>query len=108
MSPGARRSSEGSGELGPLLFQAASSLETALALRGPVPMIADDGLIPFDDRRTAAALRAPAGLRGAQSVVVFTHHGHACKLAQTFCNMIGSSSIGSRVERVASQWAEMS
>jgi uncharacterized protein YhaN len=49
--------------LGPWLFQAASPLETALESRGPIPMIADDVLIPFDDHRTANALQALAGLR---------------------------------------------
>ncbi len=35
-----------------------ASLEAAIALHGPVPLIADDLLIQFDDARTAAALSA--------------------------------------------------
>ena len=60
-----------------------ASLEAALAARGPIPMIADDILIQFDDRRTAAALRLLAGLSDRTQVLLFTHHEHVCELART-------------------------
>ena len=75
---------------------------------GAVPLIADDVLIPFDDRRTAAALQALAGLR-ARTRRSYSHiRIMSASWYNLFCNMISSSSIGSRVEHVASQWAEMS
>ena len=58
-----------------------ASLETALESHGPVPLIADDVLVQFDDRRTAAALQALAGLSERTQVVLFTHHEHVCELA---------------------------
>ncbi len=60
-----------------------ASLETALDSRGPVPLIADDVLIQFDDRRTAAALHILARLSDRTQVILFTHHDHVCELAQS-------------------------
>ena len=59
-----------------------ASLETALESHGPVPLIADDVLIQFDDRRTAAALRALADLSARTQVILFTHHDRVCELAR--------------------------
>ncbi len=61
-----------------------ASLETALEARGPVPLIADDILIQFDDRRTAAALQVLAQISDRTQVVLFTHHDHVCELAQSY------------------------
>ena len=58
-----------------------ASLETALESHGPVPLIADDVLIQFDDRRTAAALQALADLSDRTQVVLFTHHDHVREIA---------------------------
>jgi uncharacterized protein YhaN len=60
-----------------------ASIETALESGGPVPLIADDVLIQFDDRRTAAALQLLARLSDRTQVVLFTHHEHVCELAQS-------------------------
>jgi hypothetical protein len=60
-----------------------ASLETALESRGPVPLIADDILIQFDDRRTAAALELLAGLSDRTQIILFTHHEHLCELARS-------------------------
>jgi uncharacterized protein YhaN len=60
-----------------------ASLETALQARGPIPLIADDLLVQFDDRRTAAALRILAQISDCTQVILFTHHDHVCELAQS-------------------------
>ena len=60
-----------------------ASLETALDSRGPVPLIADDILIQFDDGRTAAALQLLAGLSDRTQIILFTHHEHVCDLARS-------------------------
>jgi uncharacterized protein YhaN len=60
-----------------------ASLETALESHGPVPLIADDILIQFDDRRTAAALHLLAGLSDRTQIILFTHHEHVCELARS-------------------------
>jgi uncharacterized protein YhaN len=60
-----------------------ASLETALESHGPVPLIADDVLIQFDDRRTAAALELLSDLSERTQVILFTHHKHVCELAQS-------------------------
>jgi uncharacterized protein YhaN len=61
-----------------------AGLETALDAGGPVPVIADDLLIQFDDRRTAAALQVLAQLSDRTQIVLFTHHDHVCELAQSY------------------------
>ncbi len=60
-----------------------AGLETALDARGPVPLVADDLLIQFDERRTAAALNALATLARRAQVLLFTHHEHVCECARS-------------------------
>lgn len=59
-----------------------ASLEAAVAARGPVPLIADDLLVQFDDARTAAALEALAVLSDQTQVILFTHHDHVAAIAR--------------------------
>jgi hypothetical protein len=47
----------------------------------PLPFIADDLLVHFDDRRAAAALALLARLGQTTQVILFTHHGHIAALA---------------------------
>jgi len=47
--------------------------------RQPIPLILDDLLIHFDDRRAVAALKLLAGL--GRQVIYFTHHPHLLELA---------------------------
>ena len=47
----------------------------------PLPLIGDDLLVAFDDRRAAAALNALAALSATTQVVLFTHHQHLASLA---------------------------
>jgi uncharacterized protein YhaN len=48
---------------------------------GPVPFIADDVLMTFDDARATAALRALETLSNHTQVLLFTHHRHHLDLA---------------------------
>lgn len=50
---------------------------------GPVPFIADDVLMTFDDARATAALRALQTLSKHTQVLLFTHHQHHLELARS-------------------------
>ncbi|GAB6059621.1 AAA family ATPase [Desulfonatronum parangueonense] len=52
-----------------------ATLEWRLESHEPMPLIADDILINFDDHRTTATLRALADLGRKNQVILFTHHG---------------------------------
>ncbi len=58
-----------------------ASLENYLDDHPPVPFIADDILVSFDDRRAAAALKVLARLAQRTQVIFFTHHQHLHKVA---------------------------
>ncbi|MDE2639935.1 MAG: AAA family ATPase [Chloroflexota bacterium] len=63
------------------------SLRLALVRRyiadaSPLPFIADDLLVNFDDARAAAALRALASLSEDTQVIFFTHHVHLAELVK--------------------------
>jgi uncharacterized protein YhaN len=58
-----------------------ASLETHLQQRAPFPLIVDDILIQFDDRRAAAALSILAELSEKTQIIFFTHHQHLIELA---------------------------
>ncbi|MDO4906026.1 MAG: AAA family ATPase [Lautropia sp.] len=47
----------------------------------PMPLIADDLFINFDDRRTAAGLRVLGGLSRKTQIICLTHHDHLVPLA---------------------------
>ncbi|HPT83352.1 MAG TPA: AAA family ATPase [Limnochordia bacterium] len=59
-----------------------ASIERYLEAREPLPVILDDVLINFDDRRAAAALRTLADLGRRTQVIMFTHHLSMVELAQ--------------------------
>lgn len=61
-----------------------ASLEGYLQQTGaePLPLIADDLLIKFDDQRAAAALEVLANLSRQTQVILFTHHRHVVELAR--------------------------
>jgi uncharacterized protein YhaN len=48
----------------------------------PMPLIADDLLVNFDDARAAAALDMLAEFGATTQVILFTHHDHIVELAQ--------------------------
>jgi len=48
----------------------------------PLPLVVDDVLISFDDRRAEAALRILGEMSRKTQVVLFTHHDHLARLAE--------------------------
>ncbi|MBT9142592.1 MAG: Chromosome partition protein Smc [Dehalococcoidia bacterium] len=59
-----------------------ASIERYLASHEPVPLILDDILVNFDDRRAAATLRVLAALAGKTQILFFTHHERLVQLAR--------------------------
>jgi uncharacterized protein YhaN len=59
-----------------------AGIERHLSDREPMPLIIDDVLINFDDRRATATLRCIAELSKQTQVLLFTHHKHILELAQ--------------------------
>ncbi len=59
-----------------------ASLEHYLQGKEPWPLVLDDVLVGFDDRRAAAALQVLAELSDRTQVIFFTHHAHLVALAQ--------------------------
>lgn len=57
-------------------------VESAAAEGEPLPFIADDLLVHFDDARAAAAIALLARLGAATQVILFTHHDHIAAMAQ--------------------------
>lgn len=53
------------------------------ATREPLPFVADDLLLNFDDTRAQAALRALAHVAASNQVLFFTHHAHMIELARS-------------------------
>jgi len=62
---------------------------------GPVPFIADDVLVTFDDARATAALKALKTLSRHTQVLLFTHHRHHLQLAES-----GLASVDYRVHNL--------
>ena len=59
-----------------------ASIEQRLSAAEPMPMVLDDILVNFDDRRATAALRVLAELSHKTQVIFFTHHRHLAEIAQ--------------------------
>ena len=59
-----------------------ASLDSYLEHHPPIPFIADDILVNFDDQRAAAALDVLATLAQRTQVIFFTHHRHLVGLAR--------------------------
>ncbi|MCB4820487.1 ATP-binding protein [Roseicella aerolata] len=58
-----------------------ASVESYAAHAEPLPFIADDLLVQFDDARAAAAIALLAGLGRVTQPILFTHHDHLAELA---------------------------
>ncbi|SDB12914.1 Uncharacterized protein YhaN [Desulfonatronum thiosulfatophilum] len=67
-----------------------ATLEWRLESHEPMPFIADDILINFDDHRTMATLNALADLGRSNQVILFTHHGWVVDTVQKM-NMPGKT-----------------
>jgi hypothetical protein len=59
----------------------AASIEAHAARAEPLPFIADDLLVNFDDARAAAGVALLARLGRTSQVILFTHHDHIAALA---------------------------
>lgn len=59
-----------------------ASIERYLSSHEPVPLILDDLLVNFDDRRAASTLRVLAALAEKTQILFFTHHGMLVQLAR--------------------------
>jgi len=57
-------------------------VEAHAASAEPLPFIADDLLVHFDDARAAQAIRLLAALGRTTQVILFSHHDHVAELAQ--------------------------
>ena len=59
-----------------------ASVEEYLGSAQPLPLVADDLLVNFDDARATAALRVLAELGKKTQVLFFTHHQHLVEIAK--------------------------
>jgi len=59
-----------------------AALELHLEQTTPLPFIADDLFINYDDKRAKAGLEALAKLSESTQVVFLTHHDHLVSVAQ--------------------------
>ena len=58
-----------------------AAIEAHVARAQPIPFIADDLLVHFDDTRARAAIALLAALGATTQVILFTHHAHIASLA---------------------------
>jgi uncharacterized protein YhaN len=58
-----------------------AAVEDYMGRSVPLPFVADDLFVHFDDRRTAAGFRVLAELARTTQVLVFTHHAHLVEIA---------------------------
>lgn len=59
-----------------------AAIESYAARAEPLPFIADDLLVNFDDRRAHAALHVLAEFGTVTQTILFTHHAHIADMAQ--------------------------
>ncbi|MEA2776806.1 MAG: hypothetical protein QOF90_2212, partial [Acetobacteraceae bacterium] len=59
-----------------------AAIESYARTTEPLPFIADDLLVNFDDRRAKAAIRVLADFGKITQVILFTHHGHIADMAE--------------------------
>jgi uncharacterized protein YhaN len=59
-----------------------ASIEAYSAGAEPLPFIADDLLVHFDDERAASAIRLLGQLGRTTQVILFSHHDHVARLAE--------------------------
>jgi uncharacterized protein YhaN len=59
-----------------------AAIERHLKHHEPLPLVLDDLLMTFDDRRTLAILPILRELSGSTQILLFTHHRHLCDLAR--------------------------
>lgn len=72
-----------------------ASIEDYLDKANPLPFLADDLFINFDDDRAAAGFRLHARLAEKTQVLLFTHHAHLVQIAR---NTLGASVHVAKIE----------
>ena len=86
-----------------------AAVEEYTATRPPLPFVADDLFVNFDDDRAAAGLRVLEELSRQTQVLVFTHHRHWVGMAQSVlgssCHVIDLGAVNSSEEGTASRKA---
>jgi uncharacterized protein YhaN len=65
-----------------------ASIEQYCAAAEPLPFIADDLLVHFDDERSAATLELLGKLAQTTQVLLFTHHASVRDMAKTAIAML--------------------
>jgi uncharacterized protein YhaN len=60
-----------------------ATLEHYAASSEPLPLVLDDVLVHFDDERAKAALQVLAEVAQRMQILLFTHHAHVVKLAES-------------------------
>lgn len=60
-----------------------AALEDYLEAAQPMPFVADDLFVNFDDSRAAAGFRVLASLASRCQVIFFTHHAHLVEVARS-------------------------
>ena len=60
-----------------------AAIESYAVRTEPLPFIADDLLVNFDDRRAMAAIRVLADFGTVTQTILFTHHAHIADLARS-------------------------
>jgi uncharacterized protein YhaN len=58
-----------------------AAIESFAVRAEPLPFIADDLLVNFDDRRSRAAMRVLATFGQVTQTILFTHHAHIAAMA---------------------------
>lgn len=72
-----------------------AAIESYARTTEPLPFIADDLLVNFDDRRARAAIRVLADFGRVTQVILFTHHGHIAGMAEPGLASVHRLSSGS-------------
>jgi uncharacterized protein YhaN len=75
-----------------------AAVEEYLAHATPVPFIADDLFINYDDARAAAGFKVLQQLAEKTQVLFFTHHQHLVEVARTaFGGHVATATLGPRI-----------
>ena len=82
-----------------------AAVEEYTATRPPLPFVADDLFVNFDDDRAAAGLKVLEQLSRKTQVLVFTHHAHLVDIARrtlrASCHIVDLASEQARMPRKA-------
>ncbi|WPL15195.1 chromosome segregation protein [Thiorhodovibrio winogradskyi] len=77
-----------------------ATLEQRATQAEPLPLIVDDILVQFDDRRSRATLSALAEFSAHTQVILFTHHRYVVEQAQALASSAQSASGDEALEKI--------